>query len=45
MSVTRPNWLPRPLSPQTSVYPPGTKRGEQHSLAGEGAGGANSDDW
>jgi hypothetical protein len=26
--------------------PPGTQRGEdQHSLAGEGVGGPNSDDW
>ncbi len=26
-------------------HPPGIRKGGQHSLAGEGAGGANSDDW
>jgi hypothetical protein len=36
----RPKWLPPPPHPQASVSPP-----QQHSLAGEGAGGANSDDW
>jgi hypothetical protein len=39
---------PRPHtpSPQASVSSPlGSKGGEQHSLAGEGLGGHNSDDW
>ncbi len=37
----RPNWDP----PKVSVFPPGSKGGEeQHSLAGWG-GGPNSDDW
>jgi hypothetical protein len=40
----RPNWLLLSPLPQASVSPPGTKGG-QHSLGGEGAGGANSDDW
>jgi hypothetical protein len=34
----RRNWVPTPPSPQASVLPP-------HSLAGEGVGGPNSDDW
>jgi len=29
---------PHPLPPHASVSPPWTQRGEQHSLAGEGAG-------
>jgi hypothetical protein len=43
----RRNWVPPPPLPQASVLPPWTKggRGEQHSLAGEGVGGPNSDDW
>jgi hypothetical protein len=43
---SRPNWLPPPSYPHTSVAPPlfwfGGRGG--HSLAGEGAGGANSDE-
>ncbi len=37
---------PPPPLPLASVHPhaPGTKRGGQHSLAGERAGGANADD-
>ncbi len=31
--------------PPVSVLPPWNQRGGQHSLGGEGAGGANSDDW
>ncbi len=38
----RPNWLPPSPLPQASV-PPRNQRGGQH--AGEGAGGANSNDW
>jgi hypothetical protein len=44
----RPNWLPPPPTiPPKRVFPPppGTTGGGQHLLAGEGAGGANSDDW
>jgi hypothetical protein len=42
---SRPNWLPRPLTPQASVAPPLCfQRGGTHSLVGEGAGGANSDE-
>ncbi len=41
-----PNWLsPPPLPPARVSPPPVTKAGVQHSLAGEGAGGANSDDF
>jgi hypothetical protein len=38
---------PRPLSRQRVCPPPQNQRvgGGQHSLAGEGAGGADSDDW
>jgi hypothetical protein len=35
---------PFPLS-RKQVYPPLGTKGEQHSLAGEGAGGTNSDNW
>ncbi len=52
MTIPSSEWAPPPPLPQESEYPlylpppPLTKRGEgQHSLAGEGAGGANSDDW
>jgi hypothetical protein len=38
MSVTRPNWLPRRLSPQASVSPPGTKRGSNTRLRVRGRG-------
>ncbi len=33
------------LDDQASVSPPKLKGGGAHSLAGEGAGGPNSDDW
>ncbi len=36
---------PHPLTPQTCVSPPGTQREEQHTLASEGVGASNSDDW
>ncbi len=44
----RRNWVPPPPFPEASVCPPWTQRGGevgQHSLAGEGMGGLNSDDW
>jgi hypothetical protein len=42
----RRNWFPPPPHPKVSVSPLGSKGGgEQHSLAGEGVGGPNSDDW
>jgi hypothetical protein len=42
----RSNWLFPPPQPQSSVAspPPISKAGATHSLAGEGAGGANSDE-
>ncbi len=40
------NWVPHPLPPRASASPPlDTKGEEQHSIAGEGAGESNSDDW
>ncbi len=36
---------PTPSSESERVSPLGSKGGEQHSLAGEGVGGPNSDDW
>jgi hypothetical protein len=41
----RPNWFLLSPLPQASVPPPLEPNGGQHSLAGEGAEGANSDDW
>jgi hypothetical protein len=41
----RQNWFPPPPHPEVNVSPPGPKGGEQHSLAVEGVGGPNSDDW
>jgi hypothetical protein len=41
---SRPNWLHRPPYPHASVAPPLVPRGVTHSLAGEGAGGAKSDE-
>ncbi len=41
---SRPNWLPPPPHPQLSVAPPLVPMGGTHSLAGEGAGIANSDE-
>ncbi len=40
-------WVPSPPTPPASVTPPLDPRGEgkQHSLAGEGVGRPNSDDW
>jgi hypothetical protein len=36
---------PPTLSPGSECVPPSRNHGEQHSLAGEGVGGPNSDDW
>ncbi len=43
----RPNGSPPPPLSQASVFPTPLEpeEEEQHSLAGEGVGGANSDDW
>jgi hypothetical protein len=41
----RRNWVHLPPPPQASVSLLGHKEGKQHSLAVEGVGGPNSDDW
>jgi hypothetical protein len=40
----RPNWLPLPLSQASAALPPLVPGGGTHSLVGEGAGGANSNE-
>ncbi len=40
-----PNWVNPPPHPQATVPSPPGCRGETYSLAGEGVGGPNSDDW
>jgi hypothetical protein len=41
---SRPNWLPSPPHAQASIAPPPFGSGGTHSLSGEGAEGANSDE-